>query len=194
MVAAAGFGLLTQTSSLGLAVVVAGSAVFGLGLAPVTNLVVGMVLGAAPPESAGAASGLSETSTELGGALGIAVLGSIGTAVYHYRVTGHIPPAVPGAAVRMIGGTLGGAITAAGHLPRHSAAMALESARAAFTSGVDVAAAVSTAIAVALAVVAFTRLRHLPRPSEAVEAQAVAPGPPQSPGSRPGTGLTQRRE
>src|SRR5258708_30980704 len=66
---AAGFGLLTQTSSLGLAVVVIGSAVFGLGLAPVTNLVVGMVLGSAPPESAGAASGLSESSTGVRGAL-----------------------------------------------------------------------------------------------------------------------------
>ena len=49
-VAAAGFGLLTQTSSLGLAAVVTGSAVFGLGIAPVTNLVTGMVLGSAPPQ------------------------------------------------------------------------------------------------------------------------------------------------
>jgi len=42
---------------------VTGSAVFGLGIAPVTNLVTGMVLGAAPPQWAGTASGLSETST-----------------------------------------------------------------------------------------------------------------------------------
>ena len=94
-VAATGFGLLTQTSALGLAAVVTGSAVFGLGLAPVTNLVVGLVLGSAPPQLAGAASGLSETSTEFGGALGIAILGSVGTAVYHYRVVGHIPPGSP---------------------------------------------------------------------------------------------------
>src|SRR5260370_10137221 len=44
-VSAAGFGLLTQTSSLRLAVVGIGSAEFGLGLAPGTNLGVGMVLG-----------------------------------------------------------------------------------------------------------------------------------------------------
>jgi DAACS family dicarboxylate/amino acid:cation (Na+ or H+) symporter len=37
-------------------------------------------VGSAPPEQAGAATGMSETSGELGGALGIAILGSIGTA------------------------------------------------------------------------------------------------------------------
>ena len=38
--------------------------------------------GAAPPERAGAASAISETGSELGGALGIALLGSLATAVY----------------------------------------------------------------------------------------------------------------
>src|SRR5262249_56184607 len=112
-----------------------GWGVFGLGLARVTKRGVGMVLGSAPPQRAGAASGLSETSTEFGGALGIAILGSIGTAVYRYRVTDHIPPGIPGAAARAISGTLGGATTAAGHLPRQAAALILGSARAAFTSG-----------------------------------------------------------
>src|SRR5260370_12151632 len=47
-VSAAGFGLLTQTSSLGLAVVVIGSAELGVGLVPVTTLVVRVVLGSGP--------------------------------------------------------------------------------------------------------------------------------------------------
>jgi DHA2 family multidrug resistance protein-like MFS transporter len=177
-VAAAGFGLITQTSSLGLAAVVTGSAVFALGLAPVSNLVVGLVLGSAPPESAGAASGLSETSTELGGALGIAILGSIGTAVYHYRVTAHIPPAVPAAAARAIGGTLGDAVTAAGRLRRPSADLALEAARAAFSTGLDVAAGVSAVIVLVLAVVTLVRLRRVAAPGEpgpAAAATAVEP-------------------
>ena len=190
-VSAAGFGLLTQTSSLRLAVVVIGSAVFGLGLAPVTNLVVGMVLGSAPPESAGAASGLSETSTEFGGALGIAVLGSIGTAVYQHRVTGHIPPGVPGAAARAISSTLGSATTAAGQLPRHSAAVILGSARAAFTSGVDVVAGVSAVIVVALAVISAARLRRVIPSSEVAEAETAAVDPGQSLGSPSGKGIRQ---
>jgi MFS transporter, DHA2 family, multidrug resistance protein len=183
-VAAAGFGLLTQTSSLGLAVVVTGSAVFGLGLAPVTNLVVGMVLGSAPPQWAGTAAGLSETSTEFGGALGIAILGSIGTAVYHYRVTSHIPPGVPGAAARAISNTLGGATAAAGQLPRQSAVMILGPARAAFTSGVDVVAAVSAVVVAALAVLSAVRLRQVTPSSEVAENDPAAAdrGPATDPG------------
>jgi DHA2 family multidrug resistance protein-like MFS transporter len=190
-VSAAGFGLLTQTSSFGLAAVVIGSAAFGLGLAPVTNLVVGMVLGSAPPESAGAASGLSETSTEFGGSLGIAVLGSIGIAVYHNRVAGHVPPGVPGAAARAISGTLGSATTAAGQLPLHSAAVILGSARAAFTSGVDVVAGVSTVIVVALALVSAVRLRRVIPSSEVAEAETVAVDPGPSLGSPSGKGIRQ---
>jgi MFS transporter, DHA2 family, multidrug resistance protein len=191
-VAAAGFGLITQTSSLGLAAVVTGSAVFGLGIAPVTNLVTGMVLGSAPPQSAGTASGLSETSTELGGALGIAVLGSIGTAVYHYRLTGHIPPGIPGPAARAIGATLGDATTAAGQLHGQAAADVLQAARAAFTSGVDVVAGISAVIVAVLALVAVARLRRVPQSDEAGQAsgasdEAVAETAAAHPGPGPGS-------
>jgi MFS transporter, DHA2 family, multidrug resistance protein len=168
-VAAAGFGLLTQASSAGLVAVVTGSAVFGLGLAPVTNLVVGLILGSAPPELAGAASGLSETSTEFGGALGIAFLGSVGTAVYRYRVTSHIPPGIPGPAARAIGATLGDATTTAGQLHRQAAGAVLALARAAFTSGVDIVAAVSAVIVATLAVVAGARLRRVSPAGEGAE-------------------------
>jgi DHA2 family multidrug resistance protein-like MFS transporter len=169
-VAAAGFGLLTQASALGLAAVVTGSAVFGLGLAPVTNLVVGLVLGSAPPQLAGAASGLSETSTEFGGALGIAVLGSIGTAVYHNRVAGHIPPGVSGPAARAISATLGDATMTAGQLHGPAAGAVLAAARSAFTSGVDVVAGVSAVIVAALAVVAMARLRRVTPADEGIQA------------------------
>jgi DHA2 family multidrug resistance protein-like MFS transporter len=172
-VAAAGFGLLTQASTLGLAAVVTGSAVFGLGLAPVTNLVVGLVLGAAPPHLAGAASGLSETSTEFGGALGIAILGSVGAAVYRYRVAGHIPPGISGPAARAIGTTLGDATMTAGRLHGQAAGAVLASARSAFTSGVDVVAGLSTIIVAALAVVAVARLRRVTPADEGTEASAA---------------------
>jgi DHA2 family multidrug resistance protein-like MFS transporter len=154
--------------------VVTGSAVFGLGLAPVTNLVVGLVLGSAPPQLAGAASGLSETSTEFGGALGIAILGGIGTAVYHYRVVGHIPPGISRPAARAIGATLGDATMTAGQLHRQAAGAVLASARSAFTSGVDVVAGVSAIIVAALAVVAVARLRQVTPADEGIEATAAS--------------------
>ena len=75
--AAVGFGLLTQVDvSSGLTILVIGSVLFTLGAAPVGTLATDAIVGSAPPEKAGAASGISETTAELGGALGIAVLGA----------------------------------------------------------------------------------------------------------------------
>jgi DHA2 family multidrug resistance protein-like MFS transporter len=65
----------------GLAGVAVGSAVMAIGLAQVTTLATAIVVESAPPNRAGAASGVSETAAELGGALGISLLGSLGTAV-----------------------------------------------------------------------------------------------------------------
>ncbi len=81
--AAIGFGVLTRVDgSSALAVLVTGSLLVSLGLAPVFTLTTDVIVGAAPPERAGAASAISETGSELGGALGIALLGSLATAVY----------------------------------------------------------------------------------------------------------------
>ncbi|MGH3682789.1 MAG: MFS transporter, partial [Natronosporangium sp.] len=93
--AAAGFGLLTQAGMDSLVVVVTASVVFSMGLAPVFTLAADLVVGTAPPERAGAAAALSETSTEFGGALGIAILGSIGTAVYRGAMADTLPAGVP---------------------------------------------------------------------------------------------------
>src|SRR5712671_4098485 len=81
--AAVGFGVLTRVGGTpGVAVLVTGFVVYSLGLAPVFTLATDLIVGTAPPERAGAAAAISETGSELGGALGIAILGSIGTAVY----------------------------------------------------------------------------------------------------------------
>ncbi|HEV3378831.1 MAG TPA: MFS transporter [Thermoleophilaceae bacterium] len=82
--AAAGLGLLALVSdgSTTLAVLVAGSLGMGLGAGAIGTVATDLIVGTAPPERAGAASGISETGAELGGALGIAILGSIGTAVH----------------------------------------------------------------------------------------------------------------
>jgi DHA2 family multidrug resistance protein-like MFS transporter len=89
---AAGLAILTQVEpESGLAVLVGGSVVLSVGVAQVVTLSTDLIVGAAPPERAGAASALSETGTELGGALGIALLGSLGTAVHRSQVAGGVP-------------------------------------------------------------------------------------------------------
>jgi MFS transporter, DHA2 family, multidrug resistance protein len=86
LLAAAGFAVLAQAGDL--ATVVTGSTLMALGLGPVFTLAADLVVGAAPPERAGVASAINETSSEFGGALGIAVLGSIATAAHPGDIAG----------------------------------------------------------------------------------------------------------
>jgi MFS transporter, DHA2 family, multidrug resistance protein len=67
-----------------LALLIGASVVIHLGVGPVATLLTGMIVGAAPPERAGAASAISHTGNELGGALGLGLLGSLATAVYRH--------------------------------------------------------------------------------------------------------------
>jgi DHA2 family multidrug resistance protein-like MFS transporter len=159
--AAVGFGILIPANVTGgLAFVVIGSTVYSLGIAPVVTLATDMIVGAAPPERAGTASGISETSTEFGGALGIAVLGSIGLTVYRARVGAAMPTGVPTDAKRAATDTLGGAVAAAQHLPSQLAATLLDAAREAFVSGLRVTAALGAALAIALGAVLILVLRN----------------------------------
>lgn len=152
--AAVGFAVVSQVP--GLAGVTAGlMLVFG-GLMPVGALGVDIVVGAAPPERAGAASAISETTQEFGVALGIAVLGSIGTAIYRGRITDAIPADVPAAAAAAARDTLGGAAGVADQLPPGLLAVAGQ----AFTDGLQVAAGVSAVALVAVAIAAATVLRR----------------------------------
>src|SRR4029079_9606084 len=90
--AAVGLVLLTQVGvANSLLVVIAAWFVIALVLAPVLTLPTDRIVGSAPPERAGAASGISETAVELGGALGISVLGSIGIALYRTDIAKALP-------------------------------------------------------------------------------------------------------
>jgi DHA2 family multidrug resistance protein-like MFS transporter len=161
--ASIGFVILTQVGTAsGLTTLVTGSVVLSLGMAPVFTLVTTMVLGSTPPERAGAASGLSETSTEFGGALGIAILGSIGTAVYRSQVAHAIPAGIPANAA---GETLGGAVATASQLPSYLSTTLLGFAREAFTNGLHAVAGLSAAIVAVLAVFVIVVLRHV-RPGD----------------------------
>jgi MFS transporter, DHA2 family, multidrug resistance protein len=159
VMAAAGFVVLTKVgASSGLLPLVAASILFSVGLAPAITLVTDIVLGAAPPERAGAASALSETSAELGGALGIAILGSVGVAAYRGAMALAVPSAVPPEAVEAARSTLGGAVAAAAKLPEAVAAPLLAAAREAFTVGFQRASWISAVVCAGLAVLVWRLL------------------------------------
>lgn len=166
---AIGLLLLTQVSVTGgLPALIAASVVISLGMGPVFGLTTEMVVGSAPPEKAGAASGISETAAELGGALGIAALGSLAVTVYRGGVASALPAGMPADAVDAARDTLGGAVVAAARLPEALGVALLGAARQAFVSGLVLTSAVAAAIAAALAVVAAIALRA-PAPADALD-------------------------
>ncbi len=162
LVGAAGFGALSQLDGTsGLALLVTGSALLGLGMAPVVTLSTDLIVGAAPVERAGAASAISETGAELGGALGIAILGSAGIAVYRAAMGLAIPDGVPLEAAEAARRTLGGARAVAELLPDTLGGDLLGAARRAFAQGMEVTAVTSAVLAIALAVFAAVLLRRV---------------------------------
>jgi DHA2 family multidrug resistance protein-like MFS transporter len=160
--AAVGLGLFTRfDAATGLADFVTASVAFALGLAPMFTLTNDLIIGSAPPERAGAASGISETGAELGGALGIAIFGSIGIAVYRRAMAGVAPAGVPLEAVEAGRDTLGAAIAVAGQLPDQLGAALVDPAREAFIQGLQLTAAISVVGAIGLAVLVVILLRHV---------------------------------
>ena len=159
-VAAAGFVILTQIGrAQGPSVVVTAYVILSLGLAPVFTMATDLIVGTAPPERAGMAAALSETSTEFGGALGIAILGSLVTTVYRRMMASWEPVEVPSTAAETAHDTLSGAAAVAATLPGQMGAALLGAAREAFTEAVVVSAMVSAALAIAAAIVTATMLR-----------------------------------
>jgi DHA2 family multidrug resistance protein-like MFS transporter len=170
---AAGLAILTQVGgSNGLAMVVLASVVISLGMAPVFGLTTELIVGSAPPERAGAASGISETGAELGGALGISLLGSIGVAIYRGQVSREMPAEVPAEAASLARDTLGAAVGVAQGLPGDLRARVVDVATQAFVQGMAVVATISVALAVGVAILTFTMLRNVePRSDEESEDQ-----------------------
>lgn len=165
LVAAVGLVAMARVPETGIAGLVTGSIVFSLGLAPMITLGTDLIVGAAPPERAGAAAAISETSSELGGALGIAILGSIGTAIYRGDMATAALDGVPPEARRAARDTLGGAAAAAAQLPDQLGARLLETARAAFTHAMQFTVILCAAIAVLTAVAAVLMLRRVRAPA-----------------------------
>lgn len=148
VVAAAGFALLGRLGvGSSLASFIVGDVVNSLGLAPVFTLAIDLIIGKAPPERAGAAAALSETGSELGGALGIAVLGSVSAVVYRSGMARAIGAA--GAP-----DTLGAALQMARQLPWPAGAALAGAAREAFSSSLRVVCGLSAIIALGLSAVA----------------------------------------
>lgn len=156
---AAGYLILTTVDAGGgVPVLIASGVVCGLGVGPATGLLPNLVVGAAPPERAGSAAALMQTMAEVCIAAGVAVLGTLGGAVYRDRLSAALPDGVPAHAASSAREGLTQAGAAAAELPPGLADAVLAAARGAFVDGFRVVAAVSAVTAALLAVLASRRL------------------------------------
>ncbi|WP_370416868.1 MFS transporter [Streptomyces fradiae] len=144
VVAAAGFGWLGLVD-LGtpLWVVLTACGAYAAGLVSAMTLANELALGAAPTDRAGAAAAVLESGQELGGALGMGLLGALGAAVY----TASMPPWTPPPARDSL----------AAALP--SPGPVLDAARAAFTEAVGAAALGAAAVSLLAAALSYGLLR-----------------------------------
>lgn len=138
VVASFGFALLVSVGLNDLITVVISLALFSLGIAPVFTLSTDMIVGSAPTESAGMAASLAETASEFGGALGIAILGTIGAHIYVSQV---------GLSTGSFGGDL--------ELLPHQTNILANSMKAAFAQGLNWIGALCSTIALFLSFLCF---------------------------------------
>ncbi len=158
--AALGYALVTQVENLPpLTAIVAGSVIYSFSMAPIFTLTTDFIMGSAPPEKAGAASAISETSAEMGGALGIAVLGSIGTAIYRTYMVSAVPASIPAAAAAAAKDTLGGAIAEAVKLGDAGKQLAA-AAQQAFTNTLQYTLLLCAILSAILAFITLFRLKR----------------------------------
>jgi len=176
---AVGLGLLSRTTvhggytdALPLFVLV------GLGTGLVLAPSIESVLGSLPRQEAGVGSATSDTALQLGGALGVAVLGTALNLRYQGRMTpllAHEP--VPGDVRHLILGSVGGALGVAQHVGGSLGAELAEVARRSFVSGMDLGLVVGAAV---VAMAGLVVLAVLPNraPGNGLEDEGVTPATP----------------
>jgi DHA2 family multidrug resistance protein-like MFS transporter len=135
-----------------------------LGLSLTITLVTDMIVGAAPPHRAGAASAISETTSELGGALGIAVLGAVSASVYKQRLADSATQ--PSAAPDLSHETFADALSIASTLPEGPAVAIQTAATNAFMDSLQAATQLSGVISIGIAVGTLFLLRQTSKYTE----------------------------
>ncbi|MFI6388029.1 MFS transporter [Nonomuraea sp. NPDC050540] len=160
-VSVTGLLVITQVDTVsGPLTLACGWILINLGAGPLVTLSTDLIVGSVPPEKAGSAAALNETSGELGFSLGIAILGSLGAALYRGALSlpGSLAPAVETASRD----TLATALAAAEGVGGETGAALVTTAREAFTTSLNVVALVAAVALAAMAVLIARLLRHIP--------------------------------
>jgi EmrB/QacA subfamily drug resistance transporter len=144
------------------------------GIASTGNPLTTLVMSSVPSRRAGVGSAMNDTSRELGGALGVAALGSLVATQF----TSSLGPALAGlpAETRAVANTgLAGALGAARDLPGSAGAALAAAARSAFVDGFGLAVLVAAGMMLVAALGAFILLPRAESVPSTVTAPAIPP-------------------
>jgi len=153
-------------------VVLVGASLVAMGLVAVATLFTEYAIGVAPADRAGSVSALVETASEFGGALGMAVLGSILANGYASRMADLLPGGLPATATAAASETLGEATVIAGSIGGAQGQALLDAARSSYVGAMHVADLVAAGILALGAVIALTALPRQASPSGVPAGQA----------------------
>lgn len=151
------FGIALATPTQSLVLVLLGGIALSVGVTAFLSLATDLTVAAAPPDHAGSASALSETSSELGAALSIAVLGTAASVVYHNGLS--LPSELSASDAEQAGQSLQNAVATAETLPETVGNTLLEAAQSAFNAGQSVITAGAAVLLLALACVVMITSR-----------------------------------
>ncbi|MFI7638245.1 MFS transporter [Nonomuraea sp. NPDC049400] len=121
------------------------------------------VLATTPRERAGAAAAVSETAFELGGALGIAILGTVLNSAYRAGLDDTVVQAGARESIAGARESIAGAMRAAEALPAEEAGRLVRAAQAAFIEGLHLTSLVTAGLLAVVALVALVGLRGVPK-------------------------------
>ena len=139
--------------------VVPGLLLIGLGAGLLLPTATNSVVGSVPQGDSGIGSATNTVALQVGGALGVAVIGSAMLTRYQSHMTAALTGQhVPIAATHTIIGSLGGALTVAGRVGGTTGPVLARAARAAFMSGMQGSLEVGALIALAGALLVLARL------------------------------------
>jgi DHA2 family multidrug resistance protein-like MFS transporter len=162
VLAALGISVLTQVGGVfPVGTIVASFVVMSFGFSGAMTLTTDVIMSVAPPERAGAASGISETSAELGMALGVAVLGSVGTASYRSIMATELPAGLSSGEAERIRATLAEALEVTSRLSGPAGGDVAAVARDAFSQSLALVSAVSATMVIATSIVTLILLRRV---------------------------------
>lgn len=140
-------------------IVVWSMALMATGLSLVTSPATEAVMSSLPKEKAGAGAAVNDTTRELGGTLGVAVIGSVFASTYAPKIgefLGRLP--VPAEAVEAARDSVAAAIVVAGRAPAEAQASIAAAARSAFIDGMSVGCLVAAGVTFAGSITAFLLL------------------------------------